>query len=561
MRRAQVLWQPTRMADTPQSGSRSRLLAAGGLLLLALVIAAVVAASGGSSGGGASPGSSRLLESELQDDQYLLARNPSTVGHTLDVLRSLGVDRVRVTVRWFDLAPENFSRSVPSGFRATDPAAYPTGVWAPFDQLVTQARARGIGVNFNVSAPGPLWAMAPGAPDLKAATHWYPSPSDFGAFVEAVGKRYSGTYVPPGSGGTPLPRVSFWTIWNEPNQPGWLLPQWRAVSGSQRAVSPSNYRTLVDAAWNALGSTGHSTRTDTVLFGDLAPEGTELQRTQSAIPPIVFLRDLYCVGADYHPLSGGAATALGCPGGGGSSFVSAHPALFKATGFAHHPYSFFLPPTTPIRDQNFVPLANLSRLEHSLDSIFSSYGVGRRLPLYLTEYGYETNPPNPYRGVSLSVQAQYLDQAQYLAWSDPRVRAMTQFLLYDSAPDLRYPRGSVRYWSTFQTGLLFIDGTKKPSFSAYRLPIFLPDQVAQRNSSLPVWGMLRAAPNRTRQQAQIQWRAPGGGYRTLATVSTSDPSGAITAHVSVPASGLLRIAWTSPGGQVFYSREAPVRVQ
>ncbi len=95
------------------------------------------------------------------------------------------------------------------------------------------------------------------------------------------------------------------------------------------------------------------------------------------------------------------------------------------------------------------------------------------LPVFLTEYGYETNPPNPYRGVSLRLQSQYLNQAEYMAFQDLRVRALSQFLLVDSAPNVLYRPGSVRYWSTFQTGLEFLNGTSKPAFNAYRLPIWI----------------------------------------------------------------------------------------
>ena len=75
-----------------------------------------------------------------------------------------------------------------------------------------------------------------------------------------------------------------------------------------------------------------------------------------------------------------------------------------------------------------------------------------------------------------------------------------------------------------------------------------------------VWGMLRAAPNGTAQRARIQWRARGGhgAYHTLAGVRTTDPGGALTAQVRPPGTGLLRIAWTAPGGAVRYSRAAPV---
>ena len=58
--------------------------------------------------------------------------------------------------------------------------------------------------------------------------------------MRAVGRRY--------------PQVSYWTIQNEPNQPGWLDPQW--VRSGKRWVesAPSIYRGLVDAAWGALGT-------------------------------------------------------------------------------------------------------------------------------------------------------------------------------------------------------------------------------------------------------------------------------------------------------------------
>ncbi len=86
-------------------------------------------------------------------------------------------------------------------------------------------------------------------------------------------------------------------------------------------------------------------------------------------------------------------------------------------------------------DPNFAPLADLSRLEAVLDRAFTTYGVSRKLPLYLTEYGYETNPPDPFRGVAPKRQSLYLNEAQYLAAQDPRVRSLAQFLLYDSAPN------------------------------------------------------------------------------------------------------------------------------
>ncbi len=497
-----------------------------------------------------------LLQSIFQDDDHLLYAPTPVVQRTLDQLRRLGVDRLRLTILWAAIAPEAASRRPPAHFRARDPAAYAATAWFAYDRIALLARESGIGVAFNVTAPGPLWAMGSPAPSAKIANHLRPSPTAFGDFVTAVGRRYDGHYAVPTPSGRPitLPRVDYWTVWNEPNQPGWLYPQWRRAAGHWVMDSPRLYRLYVDAAFSALGRTGHTPGRDTILIGELAPEGSESSSEHAAIPPLPFIRALYCVDDSFRPLRGPAAALLHCPAGGdGAAFVRAHPGLFRLTGFAHHPYSFFLAPTARFPDPNFAPLSQLSGLEAVLDRSLSTYGVSRRLPIYLTEYGYETYPPNPFRGVSLVRQALYLQQAQYMAAGDGRVRAMAQFLLVDALPDSSYPRGSERYWSTFQTGLRFASRGAKPSLFAYRLPIFLPHPVLTPGSPLLVWGMLRPAPNSTTQSALIQWRGAHGRFRTLERVSTSDPSGILSANVDLPGPGAVRIAWTSPQGELVHS--------
>ena len=166
-----------------------------------------------------------------------------------------------------------------------------------------------------------------------------------------------------------------------------------------------------------------------------------------------------------------------------------------------------------------------------------------------------TNPPNPVRGVSPQHQAEWLDQAQYMAWKDPRVRALSQFLLVDSLPNTKFPPGSSGYWSTFQTGLQYASGGVKPSFLAYLLPIYMPVTSFSHGDSLLVWAMLRPAANGSKQHALVQWRAlRGGGYRTLATVTTTDPSNVLQVHVRPPGSGTIRIQWRTPAGLVLDSR-------
>jgi hypothetical protein len=490
------------------------------------------------------------LESMFQDDRELIYSPTATVVRTLGTLRSLGVQRLRLTILWSAIAPSPDALAPPAGFDGGDPAAYAAAAWAPYDRIVTLARARGIAVDFDLTAPGPRWAMASGAPLATEANHYAPSAAAFGRFALAVGRRYSGRYRPAGAA-APLPRVGFWSIWNEPNQPGWLAPQTLTGPGTAATITSARlYRAYVDAAFAALRRSGHGG--DAILIGELAPEGDTRPGPSRAVPPLPFLRALYCVDAAYAPLTGAAARALACPvAGSRSAFVSAHPGLFAATAFAHHPYSFFLAPSASMTDVNFAPLADLGRLEQALDHVFAAYRVSRRLPIYLTEYGYETNPPNPYRGVAPATQAAYLDQAAFLAWRDPRVRGLSQFLLRDSPPDTAYPRASVKYWSTFQTGLEYQDGAPKPAYNDYRVAIALP-------SPSTVWGWVRAAPPGVAARVAIQWRPPGGRWRTLKTVTARAPGHVLTATVHWPAAGQARLDWSGPDRRTRVSRAVAV---
>ncbi|WP_249010318.1 hypothetical protein [Conexibacter sp. DBS9H8] len=554
---------------------------------LALVVSAVLLLSEQPAAHG------RRLASIFEDDA-LLVDQPLTPGgnavvaHTLATLKSLGATRVRVLVIWRGVAPDPTARASPHGFNPADPADYGTG-WSVYDRIDVAAVAAGLKVYFDLTGPAPRWATTaqpPGTNALAAkdAGGFLPSAAAFRAFVTAAGRRYDGHDSPPGAAGHPLPRVSFWSVWNEPNQPGWLAPQQNPVTG--HPLAPAVYRSLVDAFWAGMAASGHTPASDTLLVGELAPEGcvtgvpcafAPLGPGYAATPPLPFLDDLYCatpVGAgQYQPLSGAAARAAGCPANPvASRFVAAHPGLFAATGFAEHPYSFSLPPNVPFAapaDSGFVPLASLPKLTSALDGIFNAYGVNRRPPLYLTEYGYVTNPPNPDYHVTPAQQALYLDEATYMAAQNPRVAALAQFELEDSNPAVvcGCRPGSRGYWQNFESGLEFLGGRPKPAFAAYRLPIFLPQLEAPTRPAPPgglttVWGMLRPAPTRRTETAQIQFAtAPHGPFRTIATAETRDDSGIVTASVRLPGSGAVRIAWTPPGGPPIDSRAVAVTVR
>jgi hypothetical protein len=569
--------------------ARSRILRA---LAAASVLAAALAPAPASA--------STTQESIFQDDNQLVYASPSHAAQVLGQLASLGVQRVRISVIWALVAPNPLSSTRPS-FDAANPADYPAGAWDRYDVLVTDAQALGLHVDFDVTAPAPYWATRrpPAYVNNKFRKVYSPSAVEFGQFVEAVGTRYSGSYIthtppppppPPELLGVPLPtlpiltppaptpvvpiplpRVDYWEIWNEPNEAGWLAPQWRpgpaapAVHGHTPAktwteLSPVTYRGLLDQAASALAATGHSE--DTILVGDTSAKGSVDRGLLPAMPPMVFLRALYCVGGSYRPLTGTRAAQLDCPADGSTStFAAEHPELVNATGYADHPYSFTRPPNVPSTDPTWATMADLPRLERALTRVFATYGNPRPsgVPLYLTEYGYKSNPPNPYVTVSQAQQAEYINQGEYLAWRQPYVRALAQFELIDAGPNAAEPIGSPAYWGTFQTGLMNAAGVPKPSYFAYRLPIWVAHP--RTGPRVTVWGQLRPADHGGPESATIQLRAAGAStFTALQQVQTANPEGFILAHVSVSAPGSLRLAWADPAsGQVYYSRIVSVR--
>jgi hypothetical protein len=486
---------------------------------------------------------SQTQETDMQDDTWMIYSEPYRVLAAMDVMKSLGVDRIRVSVVWSLVAPNPADSHAPK-FDATNPNAYPTGVWKRYDTVVSLARAVGLKLYFQLTAPAPTWATPPrGLPQGYRYSH-DPSAKKFGQFAQAVGKRYHGL-------------VSYWGIWNEPNIGGWMTPQWRTQKGHKVEASPAIYRGMVDAAWKGLKTAGDGR--DTILLGETGAYGFPWKGYGADMSPLTFLRALYCVGTNNRPLIGRAARRLKCPASGRKkSFRAAHPALFKATGWAHHPYDFNHGPGVHLHDPGAADLADLGRLERTLDTVRGAYGAHRKWPLYLTEWGYQSNPPDPFIKYSLADQATYLNQGEYMAWRDPRVRTFSQFLLIDSAPFSQYPSGSHAYWSSFQTGLVGLDGSFKPSYDAFRLPIWLPH--AHHGPSVEVWGQLRPADHTTPQRATLEFEAAGSGTWTpLSSVQTTNSEGFFDSHVAIPSSGHVRLSWPDPRtGGTDESREAPV---
>lgn len=460
---------------------------------------------------------SRTQESTFQDDNHLIYASDAVVARTMDRMKALGADRLRVTLLWSAIAPDLAATQKPPGFDGADPGDYPAGAWDNYDRLVQDAADRGLALNFNITVPGPLWAMG-ASPRSDIANRYAPSPAEFGDFVRAVARRY--------------PQVSYWTIQNEPNQPGWLDPQWVRSRKGWAEASPSVYRGLVDAAWQALQETGHGA--DTILIGETAPKGVSVRGVTRALSPGRFIKRLYCLDDHLQLLRGAAASARGCPANDSpGAFRAAHPGLFASTGYAHHPYELIFAPNRPPRHSDWYTIANLPRLAALLRRVRARFGAGS-MPLYLTEFGYQTHPPDPL-GVSAAQQARYLNQAEYLAYRSRNVRTLGQFLLYDDGPPFAV---------TFQSGLDYANGRAKPAQAAYRFPLWLPDPLVARGRRLHVWGLLRAAPNGQAHNVDVLFRAAGQRrYHRIAKVRTQAARGYVDTYVHVVRSGLIRLRW------------------
>lgn len=475
---------------------------------------------------------------------------------TLDQLRALGVQRVRVDLVWDQIAPEPSAPTPPAGFDAANPSSYPAAGWAPYDTIFRDARARGLGLDVTVTGPAPLWAEAPGEPAGGFFGVWKPNAAAFGAFVDAVGRRYSGHFVPAGSSSA-LPRIDFWSIWNEPNNGFDLAPQ--ASDHNKIAISARTYRGLLEAGWGALRRSGHAR--DTILFGETAPRGQVTGGRPgnfSVMEPLRFLRALYCLDRAYRPLRGALARASGCPAtaAGSARFRASNPALFEAAGYADHPYpqgpappEERTPPAAVPGAGDYADFASLPQLEGTLDHALAAYGSRRIMPIWSTEFGYHTDPPEQAM-TPPALAARYLNWSEYLSWRSGRLRSYDQYLLRDASGN------------PFATGLELPDGRRLATFYAFRMPLFLPRTTQRQDGRLLVWGCVRPAwYARGPQTALLQLASGGSGaYRTIRRVAITDRAGYFELFESFRHGGMLRVAWRYPHGGEIYSRAVRVFV-
>ena len=495
-----------------------RALLAGAVLAALAVPAAPAAAADGQ-------------RSVIQDDPLLLHQGADVRNRTLDDIKALGADTIRLMVLWRSVAPRPGSKRRPR-FDATDPGAYKPGAWDPYDDVMRGAAARGLEILLTPSSPVPVWASRCRGRKKDDRRACKPDSKQFGKFVQALGRRYDGTYADENQGGGVLPRVSRWSIWNEPNIAGWLNPQYKRVRGVTIAYAAYLYRALALRGIAALARTGHGAAE--VLLGETAPIGRETGPLSTRpVSPKIFLRELFCLDAAGRKLRGKAASVRGCRGR----------LRFAVGGFAHHPYTRggSQPPTTR-GGPNEITMASLSRLTQALDRAARAGRLPRGLPVWLTEFGFQTDPPDRLFGVTEEQQARFINQSDYMAWRNRRVVSVAQYKVLDE------PRVA-----NFQTGLRFIDGRAKDAYQAYKLPLW----VVRRGDELVVYGQVRPAPAGAREEVLLQNGSDGGGpFSTVVRVAVESERGHFTAVIPARP-GTWRLRWTpSSGGGTVTSRVA-----
>jgi hypothetical protein len=250
---------------------------------------------------------------------------------------------------------------------------------------------------------------------------------------------------------TRYPWVTRWLIWNEPNQVRWLRP-----------TSASVYTTrLLNPAYTAIH--------DVIDGAQVAGGGTAPRGSTGGVSPVAWL----------------------------TTMRAAHARL---DAYAHNPY-----PLDPKRETPFHGgCANCSTITMAtIDKLVSL--VARNFPrarVWLTEYGYQSNPPDRLLGVSPALQARYLGEGAYVAYRTARVDMLIHFLVRDEPDPAR-----------FQSGLLTLPERAKRAYAAYQLPLA---ETARAGSRTALWGQLRSPD--AGSSARIERRI-GGTWRAVATVS------------------------------------------
>jgi hypothetical protein len=301
----------------------------------------------------------------------------------------------------------------------------------------------------------PIWAQGTAATRPSEPGGFRPNPGAFKAFVSAAAQRYSGNSY------AQLPRVRYWSIWNEPNLTTFLSPQ--LVNG--KPYAPILYRSLVNAAADAI----HAVHADNVVIaGETSPFGGP---AVTRAKPLTFMENVLCVTEKYVK----------------------HTWVYKASCstrtkfdvWAHHPYTEG-GPTRKGRLRGNVSLGDLGDMRMVLNTAISARHVisSKKVGLWVTEFSWDSNPPDP-GGVWPQLEARWVSQALYQAWSSG-VSVFSWFIVRDLPFATSYYQSGLYYDGEAGVGF----GKPKPALTAFQFP-FVAFKKPQNTAS--VWGRTPAS--------------------------------------------------------------------
>ena len=430
----------------------------------------------------------------IEDERLLLgsAEAPDIVFEW----RRIGVDVVRVHASWGRLAPKG--KRKPGGFSAGNHRDRRYD-WGALDAAVGLVHGNGMKVMLSVTGPGPLWT----SPSRRRAG-FKPKPGEFKLFAKAVATRYAD-------------QVDRYLIWNEPNLT--LVPKQECSRRGCSLVAPHLYRGLVRAAGPAIKRADPRAE---IGIGELAPIGGV-----GKISPLTFLRSMACVNDRYRKIRTGRCKGF-------------RPAAGDVLGYHPHPQK--RPPDTKNPNRQDAQFGDIPRLLGVIDRLTRMRAItapNRQLTLRLTEFGYQTKPPDRFIGVSLSQQARYLQMAAYLASKQRRVKTVTQYQWRDE-PVRRLGSGARRY-AGWQSGLRFVSDKPKPAMRAFERPFV--GVTSRRSKSVLLWGQVRAGAG---HELALEYRPSGSStWGQLERVST-DESGVWSRRLAAPEPGGYRFRLVDP---------------
>ena len=214
-------------------------------------------------------------------------------------------------------------------------------------------------------------------------------------------------------------------------------------------------------------------------------------------------------------------------------------------GFAVHPYNQGGngTPQTKTKTKTSLPIAYMPRLHRLLDGAARRGRIAGGRGIYVTEYGFQSRPPDRFSNVNPTEQGQYINESDRLLFADSRVKWVGQYELTD-----------VRSSKQFQTGLRYAGGSQKPAYAAYRMPIVVTRLSA---NSVEVYGQSRPGGAST---VAIQAQPSGGQFTTVRNVRTNTRG---VFRLKVSRKSAFRLKWRLSGlsaatGEAITSRTAKV---